>query len=299
LEKAEFTDVELATRKAQPTEKPSVESTLEVVDIGSKDRRAIYHTSGIIEAPNWTRDGRNFLFNSKGRIYRLPSTGGEPQMIDTGFADRCNNDHGLSADGGQLAISHHGPGGKSLIYLIPSTGGVPKQLTPKGPSYFHGWSPDGKTIVYCAERNGEFDVYSIPAAGGEEKRLTSAPGLDDGPEFSPDGKYVYFNSVRTGRMQIWRMHPDGSNQEQITSDEFNNWFPHPSPDGKWIAFLSYSKDVEGHPANKDVQLRLLPTKGGPPQTLGKLFGGQGTINVPSWSPDSRRLAFVSYLLVER
>ena len=297
LEKAEFTDVELTTGKRDPTKKPSVESTLEVVDISSKDRRVIFHTPGVIEAPNWTSDGRSFLFNSKGRIYRLPSSGGEPQMINTGFADRCNNDHGLSPDGNQLAISHHGPGGKSLIYLVPSNGGVPKQLTPTGPSYFHGWSPDGKTIVYCAERNSEFDVYSIPVAGGNEKRLTSAPGLDDGPEFSPDGAYVYFNSMRTGRMQIWRMRPDGSNQEQITSDEFNNWFPHPSPDGKWIAFLSYDKNVEGHPADKDVQLRLLPVKGGPPQILAKLFGGQGTINVPSWSPDNRRVAFISYLLV--
>jgi TolB protein len=299
LERAEFTEVELAPGKKDLTQKPLIESTLEVVDIASRDRRVVYHTSGVIEAPNWTPDGRSFLFNSKGRIYRLPSTGGEPQMIDTNFADRCNNDHGLSPDASQLAISHHGPGGKSLIYLVPSTGGVPKQLTPTGPSYFHGWSPDGKTIVYCAERNSEFDVYSIPIAGGEEKRLTSAPGLDDGPEFSPDGNYVYFNSVRTGRMQIWGMRPDGSNQEQITSDEFNNWFPHPSPDGKWIVFLSYAKDVEGHPANKDVQLRLLPIKGGPPQTLAKLFGGQGTINVPSWSPDSRRVALVSYLLVSR
>ena len=148
--------------------------------------------------------------------------------------------------------------------------------------------------MYCAERNGEFDVYSIPSTGGEEKRLTTAKGLDDGPEYSPDGKYIYFNSDRTGSMQIWRMHPDGTNQEQVTNDDFNNWFPHPSPDGRWIVFLSYDKSVTGHPENKDVSLRLLPTAGGPPQLLANLFGGQGTINVPSWSPDSRRLAFVSY-----
>jgi Tol biopolymer transport system component/lipoprotein NlpI len=297
VEKAEFSEVEIKNEKFELAKKPLVESTLEVVDIASKDRRVIYHTSGVIEAPNWTRDGRSFLFNSQGRIYRLPSTGGEPQLIETGFANRCNNDHGLSPDNTQLAISHHGSGGKSLIYVVPITGGVPKQVTPAGPSYWRGWSPEGQTLVYCGERKGEFDVYSIPASGGEEKRLTSAPGLDDGPEFSPDGKFIYFNSVRSGRMQIWRMKPDGSEQEQVTHDEFNNWFPHPSPDGKWIAFLSYDKDVEGHPPNKEVQLRLLPINGGPIQVLAKLFGGQGTINVPSWSPDSRRLAFVSYLLV--
>jgi WD40 repeat protein len=297
LEKAEFTEVVLKNEKFEPAKKPVVESTLEVVDIGSKDRRVIYHTSGLIEAPNWTPDGRNLLFNSKGRIYRLPALGGEPILVDTGFADRCNNDHGISPDGKQLAISHHGLGGKSLIYVLPISGGVPQQVTPMGPSYFHGWSPDGKRLVYCSYRNGEVDVYSITEGGGEEKRLTTAPGLDDGPEYGPDGKYIYFNSVRSGRMQIWRMKADGSEQEQVTKDGYNNWFPHPSPDGKWIVFLSYAKDVDGHPPNKEVQLRLLPVKGGPIQVLGKLFGGQGTINVPSWSPDSRRLAFVSYLPV--
>jgi hypothetical protein len=205
VEKAEFADVELKNERFELAKKPMVESTLEVVDIVSKDRRVIYHTSGLIEAPNWTPDGRNFLFNAKGRIYRLPSKGGQPELVDTGYANRCNNDHGISPDGKQLAISHHGPGGKSLIYVVPITGGVPKQLTAAGPSYWHGWSPDGQTIVYCAERNGEFDVYSILVTGGEEKRLTTAPGLDDGPEFSPDGKFIYFNSVGSGRMQIWRM----------------------------------------------------------------------------------------------
>jgi TolB protein len=151
-------------------------------------------------------------------------------------------------------------------------------------------------LAYCAERNGNFDIYTIPVEGGEEKRLTTANGLDDGPDYSPDGKYIYFNSERTGTMQIWRMKTDGSEQQQITSDEYNNWFAHPSPDGKWLVILSYEKDVKGHPANKDVMLRLMPVGGGEIQVLAKLFGGQGTINVPSWSPDSKNLAFVSYRL---
>ena len=130
--------------------------------------------------------------------------------------------------------------------------------------------------------------------GGEEQRLTTAPGLDDGPEYSPDGRHIYFNSDRTGLMQIWRMKTDGSEQEQMTKDKYNNWFAHPSPDGRWIVFLSYPGDVKGHPANKDVMLRLMPARGGPIEVLAKLFGGQGTINVPSWSPDSQRVAFVSY-----
>jgi Tol biopolymer transport system component len=298
LEKAVFSDVRLSNEKHPLAARPLVESTLEVVDLASRDRRVIYHTRGLIEAPNWTPDGRSLLFNSRGRIYRLPSAGGEPQLIDTGSANRCNNDHGLSPDGRQLAVSHHGPpDGRSRIYILPFSGGEPKQITPLGPSYWHGWSPDGQTLVYCAERDGEYDVYAIPAAGGPEKRLTTAAGLDDGPDYSPDGKYIYFNSERTGRMQIWRMRPDGSDQEQVTKDEHNNWFPHPSPDGKWVALLSYDKDVKGHPANQEVLLRLLPAGGGTAQVLAPVFGGQGTINVPSWSPDSRRLAFVSYLLV--
>lgn len=221
-------------------------------------------------------------------------------MIDTGFAVRCNNDHGLSPDGKLLAISDQSQeGGKSIIYVLPSTGGTPRRVTANSPSYWHGWSPDGKTLAYCAERNGEFDIYTIPVEGGQETRLTIAPGLDDGPEYSPDGKTIYFNSERTGLMQIWRMKTDGSGQEQVTTDQYNNWFAHPSPDGKWIVFLSYEKEVKGHPANQDVMLRLMPVGGGEIRVMARLFGGQGTINVPSWSPDSSALAFVSYQLIRR
>jgi Tol biopolymer transport system component len=173
-------------------------------------------------------------------------------------------------------------------------------VTRRGPSYWHGWSPDGKTLTYCAERNDEYDVYTISIQGGPEIRLTTAPGLDDGPEYSPDGKYIYFNSVRTGAMKIWRMRPNGGQQKQITSDEeYADWFAHPSPDGKWLVFLSYDASVAGHPANEQVTLRLMPTRGGRPKILAHLFGGQGTINVPSWSPDSKHVAFVSYRLVAR
>jgi hypothetical protein len=300
IEQAEFANVELLHGSLRSAGKPEVQSTLEVVEISSRNRRVIHNAAGVFEAPNWTRDGRAFLFNMKGCIYRLPSEGGTPKLIDTGFANQCNNDHGLSPDGTQLAISHQGPPrGRSRIFIVPITGGEPKLFTPVGPSYWHGWSPDGRTIVYCAQRQGEFDVYAMPVAGGPETRLTTAPGLDDGPEYSPDGKTIYFCSTRTGLMQIWRMRPDGSNQEQVTSDRYNNWFPHPSPDGKWLVFLSYAEDVKEHPANKEVLLRLLPLGGGPVQELAQVFGGQGTINVPSWSPDSRRVAFVSYLLTNR
>jgi len=296
-EQAVFSNVEITAGRAASAGDPVLESTLEIVPIASADRRVVYHTQGHVEAPNWSRDGRHLLFNNGGRLYRIPVEGGTPELIDTGFTTRCNNDHGFSPDGTELALSDQSQEeGQSLIYIVPAEGGTPRRVTPLGPSYWHGWSPDGKTLAYCAERNGEYDVYTIPVEGGAETRLTTAPGLDDGPDYSPDGRTIYFNSIRTGTMQIWRMNADGSEQQQVTLDEYHDWFPHPSPDGRWIVFISYEKDVEGHPANKDVMLRLMPTAGGEIQILARLFGGQGTLNVPSWSPDSRSVAFVSYRL---
>jgi len=296
IEQATFANVELAEGRTAPA-KPKLISTVETVPIASKDRRVVYWTTNLLEAPNWARDGASLFFNSRGRIYRLPLTNAVPRLIDTGFATRCNNDHGLSPDGKTLVISDQSQERRSIIYTLPVAGGTPQRITGLGPSYWHGWSLDGKMLAYCGERNGEFDIYTIPAGGGEEKRLTEASGLDDGPDYSPDGLWIYFNSERSGTMQVWRMRTDGTQPEQVTADEFNNWFPHPSPDGKWLVFLSYDKDVKGHPENKDVTLRLMPLGGGKIEVLAKLFGGQGTINVPSWSPDSRKLAFVSYQFV--
>lgn len=282
-------------------ESQKVISRLEILDIATKERRIVYQDNVRFEAPNWSNDGKYLLFNQSGSIYKfyLDEAGRKPEILNTGFADECNNDHGISPDGKTLAISHHdATSGNSIIYILPAEGGIPERITELGPSYWHGWSPDGKYLAYCAERNGNYDVYAIPIMGGSEIRLTTTLGLDDGPDYSPDGKYIYFNSVRTGTMQIWRMHTDGSNQEQLTFDDFNDWFPHPSPDGKWIIFISYIDDVDpgNHPPYKKVMLRLIPTSGDTPVTLTELFGGQGTINVPSWSPDSKSVAFVSYEL---
>src|SRR5262245_54519385 len=203
VERAVFSDVELTATLPAPTRRPVIWSTLETQTLSSTDRRVVYATPGRIEAPNWLRDGRTLLYNGGGRPYRIPAAGGTPQALDTGFATRCNNDHGVSPDGTLLAISDQSQGRRqSLIYTVPVGGGTPRLVTPAGPSYWHGWSPDGKTLVYCGARGGEFDVYRIPVEGGQETRLTTAKGLDDGPEYAPDGHYIYFNSDRTGRMQI-------------------------------------------------------------------------------------------------
>jgi Tol biopolymer transport system component len=228
----------------------------------------------------------------------LPTGGGAPTVLPTGTVASNNNDHVLTFDGRMLAISSALAPYNSVVYTVPSSGGIPRQLTPTGPSYAHGWSPDGKYIVFTGQRNGDFDIYRVPATGGPEVRLTTAPGLDDGPEYSPDGRYIYFNSVRSGNMQIWRMQADGSHPEQLTSDTLNNWFPHVSPDGKWIVFISFlpsETKPDDHPFYRHVYLRLLPVSslGLAPRVIAYIYGGQGTINTPSWAPDSKRIAFVS------
>lgn len=314
-EKAVFSKVRYRVPETSGT--PALHSTLETISIESTDRRVVYVAPGRFEAPNWSHDGSYLIFNRNGSLEKIPlaSAANEPsasepaankkvtpEKIDTAFANRCNNDHGISPDGKWLAISDQSQDDhQSSVYLLPITGGTPKRITKLSPSYWHGWSPDGTTLAFVGERNGNFDIYTIPITapetGANETRRTTAEGLDDGPDYTPDGSFIYFNSVRSGQMQIWRMKPDGSSQEQITNDEFNDWFPHPSPDGKWIVFLSYGKEVTGHPENKDVTLRLMSLTDRKITILAKLFGGQGTINVPSWSPDSKKLAFVSYQLL--
>ena len=274
-------------------------SNLEILQVASGKRTVIYTVPYSIQAPNWTPDGKNLVFNdAKGLIFRYDLGSNAISQINTGTVTSNNNDHVLSFDGKMLGLSNYVKElGGSVIYTLPAEGGTPKQITPKGPSYLHGWSPDGKSLVFCGERGGEFDVYKIPAVGGKEVRLTDSKGLDDGPEYTPDGQYIYFNSVRSGLMQIWRMKPDGTQQEQVTSDDYNNWFAHISPDGKWFVYLSFLKEETPpgiHPPYKHVYIRILPIDGkGTPKVLAYLYGGQGSINTPSWSPDSKKIAFIS------
>ena len=275
-----------------------VYSVLETVDVAIGERTVRKRFDSLIEAPNWLPDGNTLLYNAGGSLWLFDLASGESRKVDTGSAARCNNDHVLSPDGRQVGLSSAGPEGRSLVYVAPLSGGEPRLVTPVGPSYLHGWSPDGRTLAYCAERGGEFDIYTMPVEGGEETRLTDAPGLDDGPEYSPDGRYIWFNSVRSGLMQVWRMDAGGRNQTRMTWDEESNcWFPHLSPDGKQVVYIAYKKgDVApgDHPPCKHVEIRLMDADGGNTRTLVRLFGGQGTLNVNSWSPDGTQLAFVSY-----
>lgn len=299
IETAIFSNVKVEPL-APATAKPMLWSTLETVKVASTDRLVAYTAPEHFEAPNWSRDGASLLINREGLMYRFTLGGAAaPALIPTSPQTHVNNDHGLSPDGSMMAVSDQSLDGKSRIYVLPASGGMPRQITPEGPSYWHGWSPDGKTLAFTGLRDGEFDIYTVPFAGGNESRLTTAKGLDDGPDYSPDGKRIYFNSERTGRMQIWSMAADGSDQKQVLDEAGNDWFPHISPDGKWMVYLAYKPEVPGHPAGQDVELRLMSLADRKIKTLARLYGGQGTINVPSWSPDSTRVAFVSYAALTR
>jgi Tol biopolymer transport system component len=277
-------------------------SRLEVLNVTDGTRKVIHESTGRFEAPNWMPDGKKLLFNENGNLYTIPIDGGATEQLNTSDAHRNNNDHGISFDGKMLAISSHReglPGYGSTVYVLPLTGGIPKLVTEQTPSYFHGWSVNGREIYVVAQRNGgnTFNLYKVDVASGKETPLTTNKnGHVDGPEASPDGKYIYYNANPTGTMQIWRMKPDGTGSEQLTFDSYNNWFPHISPDGKWMVFISFPPDIDpdSHPALKRVMLRLMPlTQVGTPKVIAYLYGGQGTLNAPSWSPDSKYIAFVS------
>ena len=275
-------------------------SILVTLDVSTGHARIIKEFDFVIEAPNWTRDVRCLTYNRSGRIFKFELSSGTISEIPSGIAIDCNNDHVLSPDNSQIAVSHHTyEDAASRIYILHFGGGEPRLVTQNAPSYLHGWSPDGSTLAYCAERNGQYDIYTISVDGGDEIQLTNLPGLDDGPDYSPDGQHIWFNSVRSGLMQVWRMQANGDNPTRMTNQEANCWFPHVSPDGKQVVYIAYRKgdvDPGDHPANKNVEIYLMPAEGGEPKSVAQFFGGQGSLNVNSWAPDNRTIAFVSYRL---
>lgn len=292
VETALFSEVELSP----PPPASGRITALEVIALASLDRRVVYRAEGKMESPHFAPDDAALFFNRNGRIERVKLDATEsPVVIDTGFAIRNINDHGISPDGTQLVISDLTETGKSLMYLLPIGGGTPKRVNVPEPALWHGWSPDGLTLTYCAQREGNYDVYTVPVSGGSEKRLTTSTGNDNGPDYSPDGEWIYYHSNSTGQFQIWRMQPDGSNKEQVTDDNYSNWFPHPSPDGKWIAIISTNVIPDtGHPPDGDYVLRLIAANGGPVRAIARFHAANGSFNVPSWSHDSTHLAYATY-----
>ncbi len=301
VEKATFAHVELNSTEPLPADaKLALYSSLQTIGIDQNNRMAmvVLTERSHIEAPNWSRDGKSLIFTRDGKLWSIPVTGGTATAIDIGGATDCTGSHGLSPDGKWLAMTCTMPGNPGRrVLMVPSTGGTPRVVTEHPDSYFHSWSPDGKTIAFTRPSHGSGNIYAISTEGGAETALTTGTGISDDPDYSPDGKYIYFNSDRAGGMQIWRMDADGSHPQQVTFDEMNNWTPHPSSDGKSILILSYPKGVSGHPANKDVRLRILNAGDGTIRDLVGIVGGSGSDNVPNWAPDGAHFAFVAFQML--
>ena len=283
-------------------------STLCIFDTETGDIQKLHTFDKVIEAPNWMKDGDHLIFNSDGLIHRYTISEDKDEVVNTGFCTKCNNDHVLAFDNSGIAVSNFNEDFISHIYTIPFETGEPFQVT-KGNehSWLHGWSPDGETLAFCGFRKrGEdqkmtVDIVTIPAKGGEEIRLTTE-GFNDGPEYSSDGKTIWFISTRSGLMQVWKMNADGSGQQQMTFEDQNNWFGHISPDGKKVVNIAYSKDgldPQQHLPNMHVSLWLMNADGSERRKILDFFGGQGSINVNSWAPDSKKFAFVQYELLHK
>ena len=319
LETAVFSNVSIQELPATETHAnpENVRSRISIYDLASKSVQVVYSADKLWEAPNWSPDGKYLIANSGGVIYHFPlDATGQPQpeklALDKGY--ECNNDKALSPDGKRLAFSaQHAPADGSQVYVANADGSSPQLVTANIPSYFHGWSPDGRWLAFVGERSGNFDIYRISSRGGKEERLTTSPGFDDGPDYSPDGKWIYINTDRSGGWDIWRFPSEGagandSQAQRVTGDPGEDWFPHPSPDSRWLAFLTFPAGTKGHDFKTAVQLRMIPLPASdvPAQisqdeegipVLTQFFGGQGSINVNSWSPDSKKFAFVSYELL--
>jgi TolB protein len=286
-------------------------SKLYVYDLHTGKSQLIFTTDAVWEAPNWSPDGKYLISNSGGAIYRLAfkadGSVDTPEKLAIPPDYRCNNDKAISPNGKQLAFSATLPPAKnSQVFLADSGGANPRLMTQDTPSYFHGWSPDGKTLAFVAQRHGDgqYDIYGIPAAGGTEMRLSMNPHQDDGPDYSPDGKWIYINSDRSGKQAVWRFPAAGAGSddaqaELVVNDDLEDWFPHISPDGTKLVYIGYPAGTPTHnPRDVKITIRLAAISHGAvaktPKTLVEATGGQGTMNVNSWAPDSQRFAYVTY-----
>ena len=269
-------------------------SELCTCDPASGAVETVLRTGRLIEAPNWTQDGGALIVNGDGQLFEVPLNNPCLNHIPTGNLNSLNNDHGLSPDGQTLVISDKTEHGESRVYTLPLRGGTPRLVTERGPSYWHGWSPDGATLAYAGRRDTTFQIFCCPAEGGPEVQMTAGFDHCDGPDYSSDGKWLWFNGEVDGSVDLWRIPARGGTPERMTSDADVNWFPHPSPNGDKVLYLAYEPGTKQHPRDREVALRILSEADGSVRTVLELFGGQGSINVPCWSPDGSRFAFVRY-----
>ena len=270
----------------------------------SGEQELVYSTRNILlEAPNWTLDGRALILNGDGGLWRLDLASGAIAEVPLDGVPELNNDHVLDPDGIGVFLS----GDDGHIYRAPLAGGSATRITDHDGSrhFLHGVSPDGRRLAYVDIEGGDFSkpgrLRTIPAAGGASHDVEVGPGHCDGPEYSPGGDWLYLNtesfSSVPGHAQLARIRPDGSGFERLLDSSTVDWFPHLSPDGRLASYIRFPAGTQGHPANLPIDVVLVSTSDWTaPLHTWPVFGGQGTLNVNSWSPDSERFAYVAYPL---
>jgi len=299
-DKVIFRNVKLETLPSTPAPSDLVlSSSVQILQTEDEARRAVvvWNGPGRISSPNWMPDQKTLYAYKDGQILRIPLldplNGGKPEVLDTAGLVDCAGDFGVSPDGKSIALScAETKGGIRNLYVLPF-GGAPRRLTEGAPSFFHGWSADGNTLLFTRGKAAAADFFLVPAAGGPERRLTSDT-LHDGPEFTPDGKYIYFDSSRSGSSQIWRMKADGTGAIQITDDGMEDQSPHVSPDGAAVAWLQLKPG--GGTGVQDASIQLLSVKDGVIRTLVNFQGNRGSFTMPVWG-DKNHLALVSYQML--
>lgn len=261
----------------------------------------------LLEAPNWTGQGDALVLNGAGVLWRLPVKAPALHPIVIDGVPPLNNDHVLDPDGQHIYLSAYDDW---HLYRAPLAGGLAIRISGKeGPAgmlhFLHGVSPDGKQLAFVGVQaeitsvNFTFlsaEICTMATDGTGYRAITQGSAPNDGPEYSPDGAWIYFNTETfTGHAQIARMRPDGSEPMRLTHAATVDWFPHLSPDGSKAAYLAYPPGTRGHPADLPVEVMVVEGDDwAKPRVAARLFGGQGTINVNSWSPDSTRFAYVAY-----
>jgi len=296
---------------------PGQTSRVHVYDVETRTSRLVFESGTVlVEAPN-VLDADTLVLNGDGDLWllRLPEA---DTVLDESALERVpmpgvpeiNNDHVLDPSGNSIVVSAR----DGDLYRVPlPAGGAAATLTDVTTAlpvvrkfYLHGIAPDGSTLAAIVGERTEdgvwtTDVALVDPATGEPTFLTRDEHPDDGVAFA--GELLVWNSERftPGTAQLVALWPGATDPVRITNDDRVNWFPHVSPDGAHLLYLSYEPGVQGHPADHRVELRLLPgslVRGAriavQPETLVALDGGQGTVNVPPWSPDSTWFAYCDY-----